>query len=141
MKAAKYTFVTFSLLFQPLYFLMLWMYVEELKVEENELARVLDMGIIVLGVVFMGMQAFMLALVAKPHKAQLLKRLFYVGLVVWFFLEVVLSYWWCFVTGADPLWEHTPFVLLFLGFIAAQHWALKRLGVLGQEALSLETTD
>jgi len=42
----------------------------------------------------------------------------------------MLSYWWCFVTGADPIADHTPFVLIFLGFNAAQFWALRRLGVL-----------
>ena len=58
-----------------------------------------------------------------------LKQSFYTGLVVWFLLEVVLSYWWCYVTGADPLTEHTPFVLLFLVFNGAQYYALARLGV------------
>jgi len=35
------------------------------------------------------------------------------------------------VTGADPLTEHTPFVVLFLGFNAAQFFSLKKLNVLG----------
>ena len=45
-------------------------------------------------------------------------------------MEVVLSCWWCFVTDADPLAEHTPFVVMLLLFNLAQYWGLKRLGVL-----------
>ena len=69
--------------------------------------------------------------VRKPEKHAALKQIFYARLVVWFFLEVVLSYWWCFVTGADPLMDHTPSVVIFLGFNLAQDWGLKKLGVLG----------
>jgi hypothetical protein len=134
MKTARYTFMVFSILFQPLYLLMLLMYFDQLKTEEDTLARVLDIAIIALGLVFMSMQAFMLTQVWKQNMQGALRRVFRTGLVVWFFLEVVLSYWWCFVTGADPLWEHTPFVLIFLGFNAAQYWALRRLGVLGNKA-------
>jgi hypothetical protein len=134
MKTAQYTFMVFSILFQPLYLLMLLMYFDQLKTEEDTLARVLDIAIIALGIVFMSMQAFMLTQVWKQNMQGALRRVFRTGLVVWFFLEVVLSYWWCFVTGADPLWEHTPFVLIFLGFNAAQYWALRRLGVLGNKA-------
>ena len=72
----------------------------------------------------------MLGFVSKPAKNATLRSLFYVVLVVWFFLEVVLSYWWCFVTGADPLTEHTPFVVVFLIFNLAQYWGLKKLSVL-----------
>ena len=126
--------MVFSILFQPLYLLMLLMYFDQLKTEEDTLARILDIAIIALGIVFMSMQAFMLTQVWKQNMQGALRRVFRTGLVVWFFLEVVLSYWWCFVTGADPLWEHTPFVLIFLGFNAAQYWALRRLGVLGNKA-------
>jgi hypothetical protein len=130
MTKARIVFSIFSVLFQPLYFLMLWMYVDELQQEEDELARLLDIGILILGVVFLIMQAVMLRFVWTPERARALRTLFRTGLVVWFFLEVVLSYWWCFVTGADPIADHTPFVLIFLGFNAAQFWALRRLGVL-----------
>ena len=71
----------------------------------------------------------MAALLALGFEAGL-KKLFS-GLVVWFFLEVVLSYIWCFVTGADPLTEHTPFVVIFLLFNLAQFFSLKRLGIVG----------
>lgn len=131
MNKAKYVFATFSILFQPLYFLMLWMYVVELQQEEDSLARALDMGIIALGVVFLIMQATMLRLAWTGDHPHTLRKMFQAGLVVWFFLEVVLSYWWCFVTGADPITDHTPFVIIFLGFNAAQFWALRKLGVLG----------
>lgn len=134
MNAARTIFSAFSVLFQPMYFLMLLMYFEELKTEEDMLARVLDIGIITLGIVFMIMQACMLSFVRKPEKHAALKRFFYAGLVVWFFLEVVLSYWWCFVTGADPLMDHTPFVIVFLLFNLAQYWGLKKLGVLGAQS-------
>jgi len=130
---AKVVFRIFSILFQPLYFLMLWMYFEELKTEEDPLAIFLDVGIFVLGVIFLMMQGFMLSIVGKPAKYQVLRKVFLVGLVVWFFLEVVLSYWWCFVTGADPIKDHTPFVIVFLLFNVAQFWALKKLGVLGSD--------
>ena len=130
MSAPKAVFMAFSILFQPLYFLMLLMYFEQLQSEEDTLARILDIAIIVLGIVFMGMQARMLSWVRKPEKFAALRKIFYAGLVVWFFLEVVLSYWWCFVTGADPLTEHTPFVVMFLIFNLAQYWGLKKLGVL-----------
>ena len=130
MSAPKAVFMAFSILFQPLYFLMLLMYFEQLQSEEDTLARILDIAIIVLGIVFMGMQARMLSWVRKPEKFAALRKIFYAGLVVWFFLEVVLSYWWCFVTGADPLTEHTPFVVMFLLFNLAQYWGLKKLGVL-----------
>ena len=140
--------MAFSVAFQPLYFLMLLMYFDQLKREENTLARGLDMAIIVLGIVFMVIQGSMCVRVhylgdvrvqlkhaycgggtAREVRAAL-KQSFYTGLVVWFLLEVVLSYWWCYVTGADPLTEHTPFVLLFLVFNGAQYYALVRLGVL-----------
>jgi amino acid transporter len=122
--------MTFGVLFQPLYFLMLLMYFTELQTEEDPLAIFLDVAIIVLGVVFMVMQACMLRFVGKPDKHPKLRRFFYAGLVIWFFLEVVFSYTWCFVTGADPLWDHTPFVMIFLIFNLAQYWGLKKLGVL-----------
>ena len=128
MNHAKFTFIAFSLLFQPLYFLMIWMFWEELKVEEIALARALDMGIIFLGIVFMGMQAWMLVLVNERARFSFLKRLFRLSVGVWFFLEIVLSYWWCFVTGADPITQHTPFVILLALFLGGQHWALGKLG-------------
>jgi len=128
---AKIIFIVFSLLFQPLYFLMLLMYFDELQHEENTLARRLDIAILALGLLFMLMQGCMLFMVGRPHRHPALKKLFYLGLVVWFFLEVFFSYWWCFVTGADPLLEHTPFVLIFLLFNVAQYQSLKKLGVLG----------
>lgn len=127
---AKYVFLTFSILFQPLYFLMLWMYFSELQTEENLLVRILDISIIFLGIVFMIMQGYMLILFRKPSKRRTLRNVFLVGLVVWFFLEVVLAYWWCFLTETDPIWGHTPFVIIFLGFNFAQYWALKKLEVL-----------
>ncbi|MEO1418054.1 MAG: hypothetical protein AAFW00_22410 [Bacteroidota bacterium] len=127
----KYVFIAFSILFQPLYFLMIWMYFSELQTEENLLIRILDISIIILGIVFMVMQGYMLTLVRKLDRKRTLKNVFLVGLVVWFFLEVVLAYWWCFLTGADPLLEHTPFVIIFFGFNFSQYWALKKLGVLG----------
>jgi hypothetical protein len=111
---------------------MILMFVSELATEQNQLARYLDMGIIVLGVVFMGMQARMFILVGTASKIDTLKRLFKWSCAVWFVLEVVLSYWWCYVTGADPMTEHTPFVVLFLGFLGAQLWALRRIGVVSQ---------
>ena len=117
----------FSLLFQPLYFLMVWMFWEEWKGEEGALARALDMGIMALGVVFMGMQAWMLSLVNHRARFPSLKRLFRLSLGVWFLLEIVLSYWWCFVTGADPITQHTPFVILLALFLGGQHWALGKL--------------
>jgi hypothetical protein len=126
-KKAKITFVAFSLLFQPLYFLMVWMYADQLQTEEDPLAQTLDVGIVALGIVYMGMQFRMMLLAGKAEHGPVLKRLFYQGLAVWFFLEVVLSYAWCFVTGANALTEHTPFVLLFAGFLGAQAWALRRL--------------
>ena len=131
MTKAKYVFRVFAILFQPLYFLMLWMYYDQLQTEENTLARVLDISICALGVIFMVMQLVMLKFVGDTEKSQELKTFFVVGLAIWFLLEVVLSYWWCFVTGHDPLIEHTPFVVIFLGFNYAQYWALKKLGVLG----------
>ena len=130
MKTARLVFSIFSVLFQPLCLLMLVMFVAQFQQEEDSLARALDVGILVLGVVFMLMQANMLRLVWKPERADGLRTLFVSGLVVWFFLEVVLSYAWCFVTGADALRTHTPFVVLFLSFNASQFWALRRLGVM-----------
>ena len=127
MQHAKFTFISFSILFEILYGLMIWMFWEELKTEELALARALDMGIITLGIVFMGLQARMIFLVGDRTKMAALKRWFQVAAGVWFFLEVVLSYWWCFVTGADPLTEHTPFVVLLLFFLLGQYWALGRL--------------
>lgn len=136
MNLARRVFAAFSILFQPLYFMMLWMYCAELQQEENTLAQALDVGILLLGVVFMVMQATMLRLVWKPSRARGLRTLFLSGLVVWFFIEVVLSYLWCFVTGADALRTHTPFVMLFLCFNVAQLWALNKLGVLGAASSS-----
>ena len=130
MNAPRAIFTGLSLLFQPLYALMLMMYVDQLTREMNPLAQALDVGILIFGVVFMSMQLRMLWLLHRAADPQPLRRLFYIGLVIWFLLEVVLSYWWCFVTGADPLTEHTPFVVLFLGFNAGQYWALRRLNVL-----------
>ena len=79
----------------------------------------MDQGIAGLGFVFMTMQAFMQIFVGKadgseitPHCKALLMKVFLTGLVIWFSLEVVLGYWWCFVTGADPLTQHTPFVVI-----------------------------
>ena len=117
---------------------MLWMYFEELKTEDDSLASALDYSIIILGVVFMGLQVFLLSIVGKPSKSQLLTNTFLSGLVIWFFLEVVLAYWWCFFTGNDPILEHPSFVIIFLGFNCVQYWALKKLGALGsiQEYLS-----
>ena len=42
MTKAKYVFRAFAIWFQPLYFLMLWMYYDQLQTEENTLARFLD---------------------------------------------------------------------------------------------------
>ena len=138
MKKAKLVFKTFSFLFLPLYFLMILMYFAEIQKEEDSLALLLDQGIIGLGFIFMTMQIFMQSFIGKADENELnplfkksLKKVFLIGLVIWFSLEVVLGYWWCFVTGADPLTEHTPFVLIFIGFNSAQYWALKKLGVLG----------
>ena len=115
--------------FQPLYFLMLLMCFEELKTEVDPLARVLDYSIIILGVVFMALQGLLMSTVGKPSKNQVLKKTVLVGLVIWFLVEVVLSYWWCFVTGHDPILEHTPFVIIFFGFNCAQYWVHKALGI------------
>ena len=73
----------------------------------------------------------MLRLLWGGDQAAPLRSLCHVGLIVWFFLGVVLPYWWCFETGTDPSWGHPPFVVIFLGFIAAHSWALRRLGLLG----------
>ncbi len=73
----------------------------------------------------------MLRLVWEGDRAVPRRSLFHVGLIVWFFLGVVLSYWWCFETGTDPSWCHTPSVVIFIRFNAAQSRALRRLGLLG----------
>ncbi|MEM7160575.1 MAG: hypothetical protein AAF799_47500 [Myxococcota bacterium] len=130
MKTARYVFSTFSVLFLPLYFLMLWKYWDEFQREEDPLAQALDLGIVGFGVLFLVLQVVMLRWVWKPERSEILRRLFWAGLAVWFIVEVVLSYWWCFVTGADPLVEHTPFVFMFLCFNAAQFWALRKIGVM-----------
>ena len=131
----KCVFTTFSVLFQPLYFLMVWMYVDQLQTEQNTLAKFIDFCIVVFGLVFMGIQAYMLSCVRSMNdklSSQLLiiKRLFYVGLAVWFLVEIVLGYWWCYVAEKDPLLEHTPFVVMFIGFNYAQYWSLEKMGVL-----------
>ena len=138
MKKAKVIFRVFSTLFLPLYSLMILLYFEQITEEEDPLALLLDQGMIGLGFVFMTMQVFMQAFVGKvdegvigPTRRALLRRTFPVGLVIWFTLEVVLGYWWCLVTGANPLTAHTPFVVMFLGFNVAQFWSLKTLGVFG----------
>ena len=138
MKKAKIVFRVFSTLFLPLYFLMILMYFNQITEEEDSLTLLLDEGMIGLGFIFMTMQVFMQAFVGRvdeselgPTRRALLRRTFPVGLVIWFTLEVVLGYWWCFVTGANPLTAHTPFVVMFLGFNSAQFWSLKKLGVLG----------
>ena len=70
----KYIFMTFSFLFQPLYFLMLLMFFDGLQNETDPLAIALDYGIIILGIVFMVMQGIMMNLVRNPSKAELLKN-------------------------------------------------------------------
>ena len=130
MAKAKNIFRGFTIGFQPLYFLMLLMYYDQLQTEENALAIALDMGICILGMIFMFMQLVMFRLVGDLERKKQLKTYFLVGLAVWFMLEVVFSYWWCFVTGHDPLMEHTPFVLLFLGFNYVQYRCLKKLDVM-----------
>jgi hypothetical protein len=47
-KIARRVFTAFSILFQPLYFMMLLMYVAELQQEEDTLALALDVGILLL---------------------------------------------------------------------------------------------
>ena len=131
MPKAKVVFTVFAVLFELLYALMMWMFFAELEGETDPLARNLDLGILALGAVFMILQGVMAALLWRGGFEAGLKKLFYSGLVVWFFLEVVLSYIWCFVTGADPLTEHTPFVVIFLLFNLAQFFSLKRLGIVG----------
>ncbi|MBO86466.1 MAG: hypothetical protein CL927_14010 [Deltaproteobacteria bacterium] len=134
MRKARIVFTVFTVLFLPLYSLMCLMYVDELMKETNALARAIDVGILALGVVFMGMQAVMARLLWKGDRNATLRTMFLAGLVVWFSLEVVLGYSWCFVTGADPLTQHTPFVAIFVVFNAAQIWALRTLGVLGGDS-------
>ena len=133
MNAPRLVFTFFGVLFQPLYVLMLLMYLDEIQREEVLLAQVLDAGILALGIVFLLIQLAMMWMVWKRPPSAPLRSTFFAGLVVWFFLEVVLSYWWCFVTGADPITQHTPFVLVFLVFNAAQLWSLRRLGVLSRQ--------
>ncbi len=130
MSRARIVFSVFAVLFDLLYTLMILMFWEELQTEEVLLAQALDVGILTLGVLFMVMQLAMLRMIWRDPIPPVLRSVFYTGLGVWFLLEVVLSYLWCFVTGADPLLEHTPFVLIFLVFNAAQLWALRSLGVL-----------
>eukprot|EP00947_MAST-08B_sp_MAST-8B-sp1_P002984 g2984.t1 len=134
-------FRIFAVLFQPLYFLMILLYVDQLQKEEDPLTRKIDVAIIALAVIFMAMQAWMGVILTPCGRKNpvadglhgLLKTVFYAGLVVWFLLEVVLSYWWCFRTGKDPLTEHTPFVVMFLFFNAAQWRAMRQLGVLQKQ--------
>ena len=102
----------------------------------DSVAMNIDRGLIVLAFIFMTMQVFMQAFIGKsddtelnPAFKPLLKKTFLMGLVFWFALEVVLGYWWCFVTDHNPLTDHTPFVVMFVGFNVAQYWALKKLGV------------
>ena len=130
MSRARIVFSVFAVLFDLLYTLMILMFWEELQTEEVLLAQALDVGILALGALFMMMQLAMLRMIWSDPIPPVLRSVFYTGLGVWFLLEVVLSYLWCFVTGADPLLEHTPFVLIFLVFNAAQLWALRSLGVL-----------
>ncbi len=98
----------------------------------------IDRGLIILAFIFMTMQIFMQAFIGKSDETEinpsfkpLLKKTFLIGLVIWFSLEVVLGYWWCFATNHNPLTDHTPFVLMFVGFNFAQYWSLKKLGVFG----------
>jgi hypothetical protein len=86
----------------------------------------------------MTMQVFMHGFFGKSSDTDLepivktfLKRTFYTGLGIWFLLEVVLGYWWCFVTNHNPLTEHTPFVVILLFFNITQYRSLRTLGVLG----------
>lgn len=130
MNKPKVVFSVLTVLFGLLDSLMLLMFFAELQAEEDSLARVLDIDILGLGVVFMLLQAAMAAMLWKGGFRAQLRKLFLVGLVVWFNLEVVLSYLWCFVTGADPLLEHTPFVVVFALFNGGQFWALRSLGIL-----------
>lgn len=130
MSRARIVFSVFAVLFDLLYTLMILMFWEELQTEEVLLAQALDVGILALGALFMMMQLAMLRMIWSDPIPPVLRSVFYTGLGVWFLLEVVLSYLWCFVTGADPLLEHTPFVVIFLFFNAAQLWALRSLGVL-----------
>ena len=127
MRVARRIFRTVSVLFWLLYSLMLMLFFEELKTEENPFARALDLGIIFLGIIFIILQVNLYRWVGDPSKHASLKSIFYGGLIIWFFLEIVLSYTWCFVTGADPIMEHTPFVVLFFAFNTAQYWAMKKL--------------
>ena len=130
MNKAKRIFQGFTIIFQPLYFLMLLMYYDQLQTEKDPLAITLDIAICILGIIFMFMQLMMFNLVGNIERKQRLRKIFFAGLVIWFTLEVVLSYWWCFVTGHDPLVEHTPFVLIFLVFNYAQYCCLKMLDVI-----------
>ena len=130
MRKATIVFITFSLLFQPLYFLMVWMFWVHWHQAETALVRWLDAGIIIGGIGFMFLQGAMSVLLRRAAGKHLVRRLFYTALLTWFVVEVVLSYWWCFETGTDPIKEHTPFVLLFLCFNAAQYRSLKKLGLL-----------
>ena len=66
-----------------------------------------------------------------PVNESFLKRTSLFDLGIWFSLEVVLGYWWCFVTQHDPITEHTHFVLIFVCFNIAQFLSLKKLGVFG----------
>ena len=71
MKKAKLVFKIISFLFLPLYFLMILMYFEELKTEENPLAINIDQGIIALGFIFMTMQVFMHSFIGKSNETEL----------------------------------------------------------------------
>ena len=122
-------FTLFTCLFLPLYSLMCLKFVVEFQNHVDPLARALDLGTVVFGVLFMLLQVVMVRHVRKGDRPYTLRRLFPIGLAVWFTVEVVLGYWWCAVTGTDPVMEHTPFVVMFVGFNAAQAWALVRLGV------------
>lgn len=129
MPKAKVVFTLFTILFELLYALMMWMMFAALEGETDPLYRNLACGYLVLGAVFMTLQGAMAALLWRGGFEAGLKKLFYSGLVVWFFLEGVLAGIWCVVTGAA--FEDAPFVVIFLLFHLAQFFSLKRLGIVG----------
>ena len=120
-------FKIFSILFQPLYFLMILMFIDHFKSADTILMKILDLSILILGILFMLIQMYMFFNISKFNNIESFKKIYLFGLFVWFFLEVVLSYYWCYVTGSDPILTHTPFVILFLGFNILQYMSLKKL--------------
>ena len=134
-KAPGIVFASFAFLFQLGYFPMILLMFDNLAKQYPEGGLYSNVGLLCMAevtcaVVFMTLQGVMVSLFGKPAMAEYLKGVWAVAISFWFCVEVIFGYWFTFEMGVDPVTGHTPFVLVFSCFHAAQIWALKSKGVL-----------